>query len=97
MNLTDISEYWEAITGSGIVATTLGYFGVSTVKRIDKLEHGKADRDELTRAMQLIEKNNDEARQSRRELHQKLDKTIETQTQFNIEMAKYMGRINGKH
>jgi hypothetical protein len=98
--IQELQEYWEAIAGSTAVASTLSYFGVSTFKRIGRLEVEKADRHEVTRLIDMIdkrlEKNNDDASQSRRELHAKFDDFAKTQAQINLDMARVAGRLNGK-
>lgn len=76
----------------------LSWVGVREVKRLD----GKADREELNRVLTLMEKRDSEyredqkdARQGRRELHQKFDALGERLSETNIQLARLAGRLNG--
>lgn len=96
----NLSDWWAELTGGGVFATAASYVAVK-VRRIDKLEREKADRAELSRAIEAVEKRierrDEDARQSRKEMYQKLDRFMENQNKFNQEMARVAGRVNGQN
>jgi len=49
-----IESFWAWFAGSGIGMTFLGWFGITTYRRIGKLEKVKADKDDVDEEMKLV-------------------------------------------
>lgn len=96
-----LHEYWVELTaGGGIIGTAAAYV-TAIVRKVGRIERDKADRTEVVRMFELmeqrIEKRDEEAKQSRRDLHKKFDDFAATQHEINRDMARVAGRVNGKH
>lgn len=98
-----LQEYWHAITGSTVVASVIGWFGVDTIKTVRRMDREKADRSELHRFMDLMEqrdalyrKDQEKSSDSRGDMHKKIDGVIEKLNETNVQLARLAGRLNGE-
>lgn len=80
---------WKDVVASSYVVL-IGWLGRIAWARIDS----KASRAELSRALEAMEKSNDEARESRQALHVKLDLCIADATRTAVSVARLEGRIS---
>lgn len=77
---------WKDIVASSFVVV-VGWLGRIAWARIDS----KADRAELQRALDAMEKRDDESRESRQVIHDKLDLVIADATRTAVSVARLEG------
>lgn len=75
-----IESFWAWFAGSGIGATFLGWFGVTTYRRIVKLEKTKADKDDVDESFKELKASMESASKkvddTARATHDRLDKVL---------------------
>lgn len=98
-----LQAYWETIVGSTVVAAFLSWFGIDTLKTVRRLDRVKVDRNEFDKVITLMHQRDDqyredqkEAREGRRQLHQKFDAFAEKLNETNVQIARLAGRLNSK-
>jgi hypothetical protein len=98
----EIPTWVQAITGSTVVVTVLGWLGKREVARIDNklkrvedLDQKKADRDEIKELMQLIRETEASAQRSRAEIYSAIRQAVEHQSNTNVKVAEALGELKG--
>lgn len=94
-------DSWKdlALAFGGLWLTLVSWIGRREVRRLD----AKAERSEVLAMCQRLEKNHEtlverfeksdkEARESRGKMHDKLDASIKSQTELNLQFARELGR-----
>lgn len=91
-----LSQWWEAILGSGAVASVLAWLGIRTLKRIDALEQGKADRDVIADLVREFKDHAKDTRGSLSKLHEKVDRTNSTMSNLGERVASIEGEMRSE-
>lgn len=91
-----IEDWWRALISSGVVVSILAFFGIRQINRLDKVETGKASKQELeataTRLLAMCEKTD----VTITKVDTKLDQHMRDQTQVNLKIVQSLGRLEQK-